>query len=350
MSEQTDGLVQFATYIQQQVLTRSEREGEEEFAENVFTSLMLERLGDAGEVEDAHLCPHQAGVAAQSLKVNAWAVSGGENADECLDLFVTVHTGEIPPRTILKDEMTVAFSKLKRFAAKAFQGYHYKLEESSRIFDACQRIDEIMERITRIRFILLTDGIVKADPPVAADASMELNGKTLSYRATNQIWDLERFYRLSSSGRQQEPIEIDFVEKTGAAVPCLAQPAASAEYAAYLAIIPGSVLAYLYGEYGSPAGAERAVILASTRQDQCGHPSDNQERPTYVSGLQQRAFYDSGVSRTDGPPWGRMRPESGSGPADRQRRPDNGFHLSCAEEGQGLAGQAIRAGETDGHS
>ena len=251
LNEQSDGLVQFATEIQQQVLSRSEREGEEEFSENVFTALMLEMLGEAGEVEDAQSCPHQAGSGAQSLKVNAWGVSGGENEDECLDLFVAIHTGEAPPRTIQKDEMTPAFGKLKRFAAKAFQGYHYVLEESSRVFDACQRIDEIMDRVTRVRFVLITDGIVKADPPAAADMSLELNGKALSYRATYQVWDLERFYRLWSSGRQQEPIEIDFVETTGAAVPCLVQPAASAEYAAYLAIVPGTVLAYLYGEYGS---------------------------------------------------------------------------------------------------
>jgi hypothetical protein len=252
MSEHSDGLLQFATDIQQKVLTLSEREGEEEFAENAFTELMLHDLGEAGEVEDAQLAPHQTGSGAQSLKINAWAVSGGESSDECLDLFVTLYTGENPPRTIPKDEMTPAFSKLKRFTAKAFQGYHYGLEESSRIFDACQRIDEIVERVTRIRFVLLTDGLVRADPPAAVDVDVELpSGRKISYRATNHVWDLERFYRLWSSGRDQEPIEVDFVEKTGAPIPCLAQPDASAEYAAYLAIIPGSVLAYLYGEYGS---------------------------------------------------------------------------------------------------
>ena len=252
MSEHSDDLLQFVTDIQQDILTRSERDGQEEFEETVFTELMLDMLGEAGEVEDAQLCPHQAGTGAQSLKVNAWAVSGGESADECLELFVTLYDRENPLRTIPKDEMTPAFSKLKRFAAKAFQGYHYGREESSQIFDACQRIDEIVERVTRIRFVLLTDGIVRADPPAAADVDVELpSGKRVSYRATCHIWDMERFYRLWSSGREQESIEIDFVEKTGAPIPCLAQPDSSPEYAAYLAIIPGSVLAFLYGEYGS---------------------------------------------------------------------------------------------------
>ena len=52
-------------------------------------------------------------------------------------------------------------------------------------------------------------------------------------------------------GRQQEPIEIDFEAVTGAVIPCLAQPESSPDYAAYLAIIPGTVLAKLYGDYGS---------------------------------------------------------------------------------------------------
>ena len=247
----SEGLQQFATDIRQQVLTRSQREGEEDFAENVFSALMLEMFGESGEAEDTQPCPYQAGTAAQSLKLNAWALSGGENTDECLDLFVTIYTDEETPRTIYKDEMTSAFSKLKRFAAKAFQAYHYQLEESSVVFDACQRIDEIKGQISRMRFMLLTDGIVKADSPPATDVEYDLGEARICCHITYHIWDAERFYRLASSGQQQEPIEIDFVEKIGSAIPCLAQPDSSNEYAAYLAIIPGSVIAYLYGEYGS---------------------------------------------------------------------------------------------------
>ena len=236
MSEFPDEFELYATDVQQQVLARSETEDESEFPENAFTQMMTEILSDAGELEEAELCPYRA----TGIQVSAWGVSGD---DECLDLLVTLHTGEAPPRTITQAEMTAHFKRLKDFAAKAMGGFCDKLEESSRAFDAAHRIYEVKENLTRIRFFLLTDGIVKADAPAATDMDR--------WQVTYQVWDLERFYRLASSGRQQEPIEIDFEAATGAAIPCLAQPEASPDYAAYLAIIPGTVLARLYGDYGS---------------------------------------------------------------------------------------------------
>ena len=146
--------------------------------------------------------------------------------------------------------MTTAFKRLKQFAAKAFSGYQFEVEESTAVFDAAQRIQEISRTITRIRFFLITDGIVKSDPPKDADMDQ--------YRISYQVWDLERFYRLLSSGREREAVEINFVETLGEAVPCLVQPRATPEYSAYLAIFPGTALAELYGKYG-PRLLERNV-------------------------------------------------------------------------------------------
>lgn len=241
--DEADELVQFATDLQQEVLSRSETEGEEAFSENVFTQIAIEYLTSAGDLDDAELCSHRA----HGLQINGWAVSGD---DECLDLLVTVYTGEVPPRTVTKDEMNTAFKRLKQFAAKAFSGYQFEVEESTAVFDAAQRIQEISRSITRIRFFLVTDGIVKLDPP--KDADME------QYRVSHQVWDLERLYRLYSSGREREAVEIDFVEITGEAIACLVQPQATPEYSAYLAIFPGTALADLYGKYG-PRLLERNV-------------------------------------------------------------------------------------------
>ena len=88
--DQDDDLQQFATDLQQEVLSRSETEGEESFAEIVFTQVAMDYLSSAGDLDDAELCAHRA----HGLQVNGWAVSGD---DECLDLLVTVYTGEVPP-------------------------------------------------------------------------------------------------------------------------------------------------------------------------------------------------------------------------------------------------------------
>ena len=178
MSDFSEEFEMYAADIQQQVLARSETEGEEEFAENIFTQMMTEVLSDAGELEDVELCPYRA----TGVQVSAWGVSGD---DECLDLLVTLHTGEAPPRTVTQTEMTAHFKRLKDFAAKAMGGFCEKLEESSRAFDAAHRIYEIKENLTRIRFFLLTDGIVKADAPAATDMDR--------WQVTYQVWGPRAF-------------------------------------------------------------------------------------------------------------------------------------------------------------
>jgi hypothetical protein len=63
--------------------------------------------------------------------------------EENLDLLVTVHTDEVPPRTVTKEEMTKAFKRLMAFFQKVIQGYHFKVEESTSVFDVAQQIYEV---------------------------------------------------------------------------------------------------------------------------------------------------------------------------------------------------------------
>jgi hypothetical protein len=230
------GLSQFALDLQQQVISRAEMEEEGSFREGAFTQIMIEHLGDAGELEDAQTCLHRA----YGLQLSGWALSENE---ENLDLLVTIHTDEVPPRTIARDEMTAAFKRLMNFLQKALKGYHFNVEESTSVFDVAQRIHEVKNTVVRVRFILLTDGILNAAPPKDQDLP--------GVRASYHVWDIERLYRCVSSGREREAIEIDFEAAVGSPIPCLMQPASNSEYAAYLAIFPAQALVELYGRYGS---------------------------------------------------------------------------------------------------
>jgi len=230
------GLTEFAVDLQQQVIARAEMEDSGTFREAAFTEIAFEYLGDAGEVDDAQLCLHRA----HGLQISGWAISENE---EDLTLFVTVHTDEVPPRTVTKDEMSTAFKRVSTFFQKVLKGYQHEVEESTSVFDVAQRINEVRSSLVRIRFILLTDGVLNTDPPREQDLP--------AVRASYHVWDIERLYRFASSGREREAIEIDFEAALGAPIPCLIQPASNPEYAAYLAIFPGQALAELYGRYGS---------------------------------------------------------------------------------------------------
>ena len=75
----------------------------------------------------------------------------------------------------------------------------------------------------------------------------EYLGKTLDI----EIWSLDRFLELETSN-SAEPITIDFSEFNYDGIPCLkGNIGTGLKYDAYIAIIPGKILADLYIEYGS---------------------------------------------------------------------------------------------------
>ena len=237
MSTEPHALHNFAMEVQQQVMIRTAAEEEGAFQKAIFTQYMIEALADAGEIEDAEVCLHYA----TGIEVSGYALS--ENG-ESLDLLIAIHKNCVPPETVLKADAAAAFNRAMKFFDRSRQGYHAEIEESGAAFDAAQQIyHAAKDGLTQVRFILITDGIVKNPPPTDRDLP--------GFRANFEIWDIERLHRFSMSGKQRETIEIDFEQTIGAAIPCLAQPDSTPGYAAYLAIFPANAIVELYGKYGA---------------------------------------------------------------------------------------------------
>jgi hypothetical protein len=237
MSANNESLDQFSTNFQQQVIARVEAEDEGAFKEEKFVEIMNEYLAEAGEIEDAEVCLHKA----RGIQISGYALS--ENG-ESLDILVAIHTDAAPPQTVGKSEVIAAFKRALEFFKRACNGYHTEIEESSAVYDAAQQIYHARRsELTQVRFILITDGVIKNPPPLDKDLP--------EIRANFEIWDMERLYRLETSGRAREAIEIDFTEMIGGPIPCLIQPDTSPEYAAYLTIFPAKALVEIYGRYGS---------------------------------------------------------------------------------------------------
>jgi hypothetical protein len=236
-------LTSFATDFQQEIIARSETQGQESFLEGSFMQLCLEHLSDSGELDDATVCLHRS----TGIQVSGYAVS---EDGESLDLLVTVYTGDVPPRTVPKSDMFDALRRVAKFFEQCTKGYFKHIEEATPAFDLAQLIHHGYKTYSRVRFILVTDGICKSDPPPA---------KVLSgLRASYDVWDAERFYRNWSSGREREEIVIDFTELTGQPVPCLFLDNELGGYTTLLSIFAGPLIADLYGKYG-PRLLERNV-------------------------------------------------------------------------------------------
>jgi AIPR protein len=229
-------LEQFAENLRQDVVVTSEVEDAETFLEEAFTAVVKGYLADAGEFADAEVCVlHDGG-----RQVHAY------NIDEeagVLDLVIVLHRNLVPPQTVERSLVVSAFARLRKFIVTTFEGYE-PAEEASPAFDMCQVIRSRKEEITRIRMYLITDGLTTrsvedlvAEPIASVPVSLH-------------IWDLERLFRCATSGQARETIEIDVVAENGAPLPCLAMPEDSADYRAFLCILPGRFLHRLYERYG----------------------------------------------------------------------------------------------------
>ncbi len=231
----TDDLLAFAADIRQEVLLRADLEDEESLRPEAFTEILLESLEEAGEIEGGHVCYHRD----RGIEVSGYGVN--DEAD-VLNLFTTTYRGDVPPATVGNQDIEVAFRRLLTFWNKTADAYHKTLEGSSEAFDMAMRLHEAHGSVAQLRLFLLTDGLARSEHRPAE----EIGGVETSFH----IWDIRRLHRLVTSGLRREPIEIDFVSRFGAAIPCLPSASDDGEYEAFLAIIPGDVLNEIYAQYG----------------------------------------------------------------------------------------------------
>jgi AIPR protein len=229
--ENNNELNEFAAQLLQEIITRTETEGEEQLRAEAFTKYMIESLVEANELEDGTAIYHRT----RGVEVSGYNLDD----DGTLNLFITIYTQSNPPETIGKNEIDIRFKRLRNFLQKAFTRYYLELEEASEAFDMSEHIFERSNDITGVNLYLFTDGLTTAD--IIPDE--KLNNLLITYR----IWDLRRLYRYDSSGKDKEPIHIDFAKP----LPCLKASDDGADYSAYLTIIPGNILDWLYDTYGS---------------------------------------------------------------------------------------------------
>jgi len=238
-----DGLNSFCEDLLQEVLAGAGDAEDGGFKVDQFTRVVGDYLIEAGEVEDVNVCFYKS----RGMQLNGYNVN---QDNDCLDIFVSVFNQHTPPVIVTKAQCEAAFRQAETCLRKGLTGFHRTLEESSESYDAFQRIHELKDSLGSCRIFLLTDGIVNQDafyPEEGSDISVTLH-----------IWDAARLYRLASSGRRYEPIEINFPEEFGQNIPCLSLADPKSDYKGYLAVIPGEILAGIYEKYG-PRLLERNV-------------------------------------------------------------------------------------------
>lgn len=205
-----------------------------------FTEYFINQLAEFGIAGDANICSVEKELGNAKAMTNAWYVDEYEGR---LSLFVSDFRDSDSVETAGKQDVEVAVARAARMYKYALKKKYDELEVSKCEYVMIRTIQEALDSINQIRVIYLTDAQLKAiddTKTIVEDIPVYVS-----------YWDIQRLYRLVSSGREYEPIEIDFEQKFGKKVTCLSMASNSDEYQGYLSIIPGDMLASLYDEYGS---------------------------------------------------------------------------------------------------
>jgi hypothetical protein len=211
-----------------------------------FVAEVLERLAEAGEAPDAEPCPETlTGHRGRKLEIDAWAF---DDANDSLHLFVAIVDGNAQYRAALAltEAREQGFNRLIGLFEQAREGWLTGNIEESRPLWALAR---------RIRTATLPSALrvhVLTDRPVSERLREIPPGSTAEkVPVTFQIWDVTRLKRIHDASSVRDDLVVDFSGLPNGGLPVLPASLGSGDYDAYLAVVPGEVLADIYVRHGS---------------------------------------------------------------------------------------------------
>jgi len=169
-----------------------------------------------------------------------------DDSDASGDLYLAVsdfHQTELLPVINAKDVETL-INGVERFFKYVASGKAVdELEEASQGYQLALLMHQYLDRIRRVRIIILTNAHLRTrkkvfDPRDIGSVSIHVN-----------VFDIERYIKISTSGN--DPVEVDFEEDFSGAVPCLTASTGNSGYQSYLFAMHGPVLASVFAAYGN---------------------------------------------------------------------------------------------------
>lgn len=209
--------------------------------------------------------------------------------DSTMNLIIADYDGTSLDRKLTSAAAKHEFDQLALFVKTALTTDLYReIEMSTPCADLVDLLRHNEKQIRKYRFLIFTD----------ADMSSAI--KTVDIEdydgipVEGQIWDIDRLYRVCCSDQGRQIIEINFKEYCGDGIPCLeASSAATEQYRSYLCIIPGSVLADIYDQYGSKLLEGNVRSFLSTKV-----AVNKKIRTTILNTPQMFFAFNNGVSAT----------------------------------------------------
>ena len=175
-------------------------------SQDFFTSIMMDYLEEAGEVNDPILCPFRG----YGLQLNAYSVSDDY---ENVDIFVSVYNPDDVLTSVSRSIIDATIKRGIQLYRKAVNDLYTSFEKDNDTYGFAKALHDHKDAIKNVRIVALTNGLVKS----LDLKEIELEGARVSFT----VWDIERLYKCITSGKMREIIEIDFEDAFGVTIPCI---------------------------------------------------------------------------------------------------------------------------------
>ena len=186
------------------------------------------------------------------------------------------------------DGIIAIFNRVRRFCEYSIRNdFLGKLEETSSEFELAHFIQSNSDVIKRIRCIMFSNARL-ATRKKTLEAKRVIGAET-----TFNIIDFDRFVDIRNAMDGIEPIEIDLSELNGDILPCIKAHFEESDYESYLVVMPGSLLARIYGLYGARLMEQnvRTFLQARTKANKGIIHTANEEPEMFFA-------YNNGITAT----------------------------------------------------
>lgn len=251
------GLKNYIEAIQSDVAALVYSDGEGASFEDKFTEHCIEILDTIGKSEGArvlsYINPDSQGRI--DWKINGYCLKDEFKDDsnkvyfETLDLFITYFNKSSYDYNIAKDDFNKSINQIKKFLNAGLKGHiDYIDPAQTELNQLLKIIIKQKANFDRMNIFFLINGNSNHDLEKVVIKGFE------DLDVFVHVWDIPRFYKLSESSSNREPIEIDFknlISNSNHGIQCLKMPNHNELYECYLAILPGEALSKLYKEYSN---------------------------------------------------------------------------------------------------
>ena len=230
-------LEDFRTEMLAEVESREGLDG----SDAAFASVSASRLEQANEITSFQPCYYRAPTG--KIRIDGYSF---DEADDTVRVFIVNRKSGSSMETLLQADVKAVFGRLTRFLELATSdGLGNALDDNRPARDFVKSLLDVRYELTRIEAYLITDDALTSkvvDWPEGSVANIPVRF---------HIWDISRFFRAHISSTGLDEIVVDFKTEASPGIPCLEASIPDTPYGALLCVIPASLLAKIYDEYGS---------------------------------------------------------------------------------------------------